>query len=243
MTITDAVADVYLRATAKTTTLTTGTKYNRIIRLLNFYQRRWANEPGVDWNSLYNPAFSLGTVTNTDSFDIDTSSIRKFSSRQGDIVRIVWTDGVGYTDYDIVDANKLKDYSYGVHKENPLGWYCTQIGSQLVFNHKFISTDPQYGGEIFVPCYVYPDDITTTATDSSEVQVDDPDWLVTRVAAEYVRNDITRRQRYPELLVEANEIMGRMKDDNEGQLDTVDHPWTPFSGTHGNWGGNYPWGY
>ncbi len=246
MTITEAVAGVYLRATGKTTALTTGSKFTRIVGLLDYYQRRWANTLGTDWNSLYNPAFSLGTVTNTDSFDIDSSSIQKFSNRQGDVVRIVWTDGVGYTDYDTVDANKLKDYSYGVTKQSPLGWYCAQIGGQLVFNHTFISTDPQFGGTIYVPCYVFPDAIVATDTDNQEVQVDDPDWLVTRVAAEYDRNDITRRQRYPELIAEANEIMERMKDDNSGQLDTVDHPWTPFSGIHGQYGsggGNWPWGW
>jgi hypothetical protein len=231
MTITDYIADAYLKSTGKTTTLTSGTKYERIIALGDYYQRRWAREPGIDWNSLYDPAVSLGAVTATDTFDIDTSSIRKLSDRQGDTVRIVWSDGVGYTDYDIVDANKLKDYSWGVNKESPNGSYCAQIGSQLVFNHTFTSDDSQYGGEIFVPAYTFPDEINSDNPDTDEVQVDDPDWLVTRVAAEYVRNDITRRSRYPELLQEANEIMERMKNDNDGQIDTVDTGgWSPFSG-------------
>src|SRR4051812_18758907 len=107
MTITEFVADTFLRATGKTTTLaTSNSKYERIVNLGNFYQRRWAREPGVDWNSLYNDAFSLGTVTATDTYDIDTSSVRKLSDRQGDSVRIVWSDGIGYTDYDIVDHDK-----------------------------------------------------------------------------------------------------------------------------------------
>jgi hypothetical protein len=230
MSITNFVSDAYLRATGKTTVLTSGTKYDRIIALGDYYQRRWAREPGVDWNSLYDPAFSLGTVTATDTFDLDTSSIRKLSDREGDTVRIVWTDGTSYTDYDIIDATKLKDYSFGVDKDSPLGTYCARIGNTLVFNHEFVSTDNEYGGEIFVPAYTFPDEITSTSPDDAEVQVDDPDWLVTRVAAEYVRNDITRRQRYPELIQEANEIMARMKDDNDGQIDTVDRPWTPPSG-------------
>ncbi len=235
MSITDAVADVYLRATGKTTTLTTGTKYNRIIGLMDYYQRRWAREPGVDWASLYDPAFSLGTVTATDTYDLDTSSIRKLSDREGDSVRIVWTDGTSYTDYAIVPHDSLKDYYYGSDKVSYTGFYCAQIGSQLVFNHIFSSDDAQYGGEIFVPTYTFPDEITSDNPDTDEVQVDDPDWLITRVAAEFVRNDITRRARYPELLAEANEIMERMKDDNDGQIDVVNKPWTPFSGTgHGS---------
>lgn len=231
MTITDSITDTYLKAVGKATPPTAGTsKYTRIVGLLDFYQRRWAREPGVDWNSLYNPEFSLGTVTATDTFDIDTSSIRKLSDREGDSVRIVWTDGVGYTDYDIVDHQTLKDYSFGVNKESPIGFYCAQIGSTLVFNHTFTSNDPQFGGDIQVPCYVFPDEINSDNPDTDEIQVDDPDWLSTRVAAEYVRNDITRRQRYPELIAEANEMMQRMIDDNEGQIDLVDKPWTPFSG-------------
>lgn len=230
MTITEAVAEVYLKATGQTTTLTTGTKYERIIALLNMYQRGWANEPGVDWNSLYNPALSLGSITATDTYDIDTSTIRKLSQRFGDTVRVVWSDGVGYTDYDIVAHDKLKDYSSGVNRESPGGFVCAVMNNQLVFNHTFTTTDSQYGGDIQVPCYVFPDAITSTNPNTEEVQVDDPDWLVFRVAAEYARNDITRRQRYPELQSEANERMQRMIDDNEGQINTIDKPWTPLSG-------------
>lgn len=234
MTITELVADAYLKATGKTTVLTTGTKYDRIVALADFYQRRWAREPGIDWNSLYDPAFSLGTVTATDTFDIDTSSIRNLSSREGDVVRIVWSNGVGYTDYDLVSSDTLKDYSMGVTKQSPFGSYATRIGNQLVFNHTFTTSDSQYGGEIFVPAYVFPEPITSDNPNDDEIQVDDPDWLVTRVAAEYVRNDITRRQRYPELLAEANEIMQRMKDDNDAQISEVYRPWTPFSGGSSN---------
>lgn len=234
MNITDALFATNLLATGKATALST-TKTNQFIGLLNFYQRRWAREPGVDWNSLYDPAVSLGTVTATDTYDIDTSSIRKLSDRQGDVVRVVWTDGVGYTDYDIIDANKLKDYSFGVTRQNPLGFYCAQIGGTLVFNHTFATTDAQFGGEIFVPAYTFPDAITNDNPATDEVQVDDPDWLCTRAAAAYVRNNITLRSRYPELLAEANEIMGRMKDDNGGQIDTVDTPWTPGVNRGGPW--------
>lgn len=204
---------------------------------MDFYQRRWAREPEVDWASLYDPSFSLGTITATDSFDLDTSTIRKLSDREGDFVRIVWTDGTYYTDYTIVDADMLKDYYFDAQKTSYTGFYCAQIGSQLVFNHKFASTDSQYGGELFVPCYTFPDPINDNNPDTDEVQVDDPDWLVLRCAAEYVRTDITRQGQYSNLLTEANEAMDRMKSDNEGQLSLVNKPWRPFSGI----GHDNPW--
>jgi len=229
MTITEAVADVYLRATGKTTTLTTGTKFNKIIGLLNHYQKKWSRESGIDWNSLYNAGLSIGTVTATDTFGLDTNAIRKISDREGDCVRIVWSDGVGYTDYLVVPHDYLKDYYYGPNKENSTGFVCTQIGKDLVFNHTFTTLDPQYAGEIFVPSYTFADPIVSTAMDE-DVQVDDPDWLVVACAAEYVRTDLTRQSQHPFLIQEANAIMERMKDDNGGQIDLVNRPWAPFSG-------------
>lgn len=242
-TISEAVADVYLKATGKTTT-PSASKRARIVGLLDFYQRRWAREPGIDWNSLYNPAFSLGAVSATDTFDLDTSSIRKLSDREGDVVRIMWSNGTGYTDYDLINADTLKDYFAGQTKQSPSGSYATRIGNTLVFNHTFTSSNPQFGGDIQVPAYVFPDEINDDNPTTDEIQVDDADWLITRVAAEYVRNDITRQGQYPALLAEANEMMQRMKDDADGQVTPVNMPWTPFSGRSGSWGpaNNDDWG-
>lgn len=232
MTVTEAIAAVFLKATGKTNTLTSGSKYDRIYALLDFYQRRWSREPEVDWASLYDPAFSIGNVTNTDRFDLDTSTVRKLSSREGDYVRIMHTDGDNYTDYTLVDKDKLKDYFYGQNKESPSGNYAARIGNELVFNTTFESTDPEFGGDIQVPCYTYAQPITAV---TDEIQVDDPDWLILQCAAEYCRNDITRRSRYPEILTEANQAMQRMKDDQDGQVTTVDRPWTPGASTDITW--------
>ena len=235
MTIADAITATYLKAVGKTTTPSTS-KYNKIVALLDYYQRGWSNENEIDWNSLYTPNFSLGNVTATDAYDLDTSSIRKLSDREGDAVRIMWTDGTGYSDYKIVPADELKDYFWGQNKESYNGKYCTRIGSQLVFNHEFLSTDPEYGGDIQVPVYAFADAITSDSPDSDEVQVDNPDWLVTRAAAEYVRTDITRQGQYPNLLAEANNIMERMKADNDDvQVNMVNRPWTPGVSTDSTW--------
>lgn len=229
MTISDAVSAVYLRSTGKATAPSTS-KYNKIIGLLHFFQQQWSRENGVDWNSLYDSNFSLGNVTNTDTYDLDTSTIRKLSDREGDTVRIAWADGVGYTEYTIVDADTLKDYYWGNNKESYTGFYCAQIGNQLVFNHTFTSEDSQFGGEILVPIYIYPDDITSDNPNTDEVMVNDPNWLVVRSAAEYVRTDIIRQGQYPNLLQEANEIMQRMREDEDSQISKVSTPWSPFSG-------------
>lgn len=233
MTIDELVHDAYLRSTGKAQTLTAGSKRARIVALANYYQRRWGRTRDVDWNSLYDPFISLGAVTATDTFPL-LDTIKSLSKREGDVIRIVWSDGTTYTDYTLVNHDKLKDYSAGVNKQSPFGNYAAQIGRNLVFNRTFTADDPQFGGTIYVPGYGYPNPIDDTNPSVDTVQVDDPDWLVARVAAEYVRNDVTRRQRWTELLAEANEIWERMIDDNEGQIDEVDRPWTPFTGDYDN---------
>ena len=227
MDVDTAIAAAYLRATGKTTTLaSTSAKYLRLFGLLKYFTRERARERGVNWNDLYDPDLSIGTVTATDTYDLD-STIMKLSDREGDFVRIFHDDDVAITDYTIVPANTLKDHFWGQNKESYSGFYCAQMGTTLVFNHKFTSTDPQFGGDIQVPCHVFPEELTT-GTD--ELQCPDPDWLVVRAAAEYVRNDITRQNQYSNLLSEANEKMQAMKDENDGQIITIDRPWTPLSG-------------
>lgn len=118
----------------------------------------------------------------------------------------------------------------GQAKEYPIGFYCAQVGSSLVFNHKFISTDPQFGGTIKVPCYTFATHITA---DADVVPVDIPQWLVVISAAEYNRNDITRQQQYPNLINEGNELMARMKENNDAGDTEIYRPWNPLGSSNG----------
>lgn len=224
MTASDCVDAIYLKATGKTAAFQfTDAKGIKILGLMNFYSRRWSRETGIDWISLYNPLYNIGTITNTNSFNIDTSTIRKLSQQEGDNVRIIWsTDPNYFSDYELVPADRLKEFNRGR--------YCARQGSALIFNHTFINTDPEYGGTLYVPCYLYTDDLINS---TDEIEVDDPDWLVLICAAEYVRTDLTRLGQYPNILAEANDCMVRMKDDNanDQNTDATDNwnpsPWTP----------------
>lgn len=225
----ELVAAVILKATGKTSTSVSGdTKWTKVLGIANYYIDSWMNEPDVDWFSLYDPLFVTGTVSNTDTYELD-GDIRKISDSEGDCVVIDHSDGVGSTSYDVVTPDRLKLYYSGQAKENSDGYFCAQIGTNLVFNHKFVSTDPQYGGTIKVPSF-------TTAShlvrDNDVVPVDIPNWLVLISAAEYVRNDITRQNQYPNLISEANQLMVRMKADNEAQISEVLRPWGPMAS---NW--------
>lgn len=219
----ELVAQVILRATGKVSTSVSGdAKWAKVLGIANMKISDWENEPGVDWSSLYDPTYSIGTVSNTDRFDLDLDTIRKLSDAPEDVVRIMHTGGITYTDYEIVPADTLKLYYRGQTKQYPKGYYCAQMGASLVFNHTFVSTDPQYGGDIQVPVYLYAEKLVN---DSDTVPVDNAGWLVAISAAEYVRTDIIRQAQYPNLINEANSLMGRMKDDNDAQIEKVHMPW------------------
>lgn len=220
MTTQEFVNAVILKATGKRTILaTTDTKFIKILAIANGYIDQWQNEKDVDWNSLYTPDLSFGTVTATDTFAIP-ATVRKISDARTDTVRVVWTDGVSYTDYDVVPADTLKRY--------PNSHVCAQIGSNLRFEHAFTADDPEFGGDIQVPVYTFVSTLvsgTPGAGETGTVPVDIPAWLVLSTAAEYVRNDITKQNQYGNLVNEANQLMERMKDDNEGQISEPDMPW------------------
>ena len=222
----DTMNAIYLKATGKTATFNfTDTKGVKILGLMNFYQSRWSKASGVDWISLYNPMELVGAVTATDTFDLDTSTIRKLSQQEGDNVRIIWPNDAGtinnpdnYTDYELVPADRIKtDFNQGK--------YCALRGGQLVFNASFSSTDPEYQGQLYVPCYTY---VQPLVNPDDSVVVDDPDWLTLQCAAEYVRTDVTRLGQFPNLQSEANDCFARMLDDNGNDQNTdVTADWNP----------------
>jgi hypothetical protein len=207
----DFVSSAYLKAAGKLPTFTTGsTKWLKILAIANSKIDQWANE--YDWNSLYDPKYSLGTVTATDTFNLD-DDIRLISNRPGDTITILKLDGKK-SEYELVLSSQLKLYPYGN--------YCAQVGKTLIFNNAFTSTSPEFGGTILCPVYLYPDHLVN---DSDEVVVDDPQWLVTVTAAEYVRNDIVKQNQYPGLIQEANSLMDGMKSSIDPQLEELDKPY------------------
>ena len=210
----DFVQAVLLKATGKVTSVTsTDKKWLKVVAIANRQIKRWEIE--ADWNSLYDPEYSLGAVTATDTFAIP-AAVRKLSDTLGDAVIIEHAiDPEQQTIYDVVSADRLKLYKNG--------YYCAQIGSNLVFNRAFTADDPEFGGELLIPAYTHA---TELIDGTSIIPVDDPEWLITITAAEYVRNDITKQNQYPNLITEANDILAAMIDENDGQFVEVLRPWS-----------------
>lgn len=211
MTLSELIAKAYLTATGDVSTLTsTDDDYKKLLAIANTTLHDWATEPGVDWASLYDPAIGSGTVSNTDTYDLD-DSIRVISQKEGDYVRIIdATDSTKHYDYSTVEPSRLKYYTSGN--------YCARVGSTLKFNKTFTSDDKEYGGTIYVPAYTTPDDL---ANPNDDVPVDDPNWLVYMTAAEYVRSDIVLQAQYPNLVAKANAAMDGMKEANGAQVQTI----------------------
>ena len=183
----------------------------------------WGNEPNIDWFSLYSPDYVISTVTASKTFTLP-AAIRKLSNQEGDVVRISHTDGVAFTDYDVIDSDRVKDFANGqpTFQNN----YVSLNGRQLLFNRAFVAADPQFGGTIKGPAYLYP---ATIAADADTIPVDMPNWLVYATAAEYVSTDVTRQNLVPRLETKANEVMQVMKDNNGGQNTRIYQPFRPFA--------------
>jgi hypothetical protein len=217
LTTSEFVNAVYLTAAGKLPTFVSGsTKWLKIVAIANNKIDVWQNENGANWNSLYDPSYSLGTVSATKTYELD-DEIRSLSDTSVDAIEIAHLDGTS-SYWHTVEANKLKQY--------PTGNYCAQVGRTLVFNRAFTATDAEFGGTIYAPIYLYAEHLSG---DNDEVPVDDPQWLVLMVSAEYVRNDIVKQNQYPNLVNEANSLMEAMRTRNEAQIDTVDRPWRPLS--------------
>jgi hypothetical protein len=212
------IQKAFLEAQRKSTAPTSGTsKYNALLGIVDNKQLEWASEPSVEWDSLYSVVTLAAVVSATDTFAL-TGTINYISKREGNPILI--TNGTNTSRFMLVSPNQLDEYRYDDA--------CAQVGSNLVFSKAFSASSSLIGYSIKVPSMLYPTDITSG---SQNVQVDDPLWLVYMVAADFVRNDVVKRDNYDLLLQMAAERMAKMKQANGGQQAAVATPWAPTGET------------
>lgn len=210
MNVTTFVKRAHLKASGKVKTLAvTDPKYIRILLLANMYQEEWQNEPGVDWESTYDYV-STGTVSATDSYPIDTDTILKISQKEFDDIKIVNSDDQVWYYKRVAPSDFTKRQAHNV---------CTVRAGNLVFSRAFTATDPQFGATIYIPAYQKLEELSGA---NDDILVDDPEWLLTMVAAEIVRNDVVKQNQYPNLIAQAQNLMQKMKENNDGVNDGVD---------------------
>lgn len=213
MTLQQLVQKSYQLATSKATPPTAGSsKYQKLVSLANICTDQWQNETGVDWNSQYMKVTLPTTVTATDTIPL-SASIRKISNNNNDNVKIICLDG-SIVDFILVRPEQLNNYQ----NQNAVA----RIGGNLVFSRVFKSDDREFGGSVKVPCYSFAPNLVN---DSDLVAVDNPLWLAYMVAAEYCRTDAQLSYLEDGLVARANEVMLKMKQNNAGQVETVQrHP-------------------
>lgn len=214
MTFQELCNAVMLKATGKATVLSPdNAKWKKILGIANFYQSAWQNEPGQRWNSLYSRAYELGTISNTDTYELD-ELVEEISTAKGDQIYVLTENGEKIK-YNLVDYDDLPNYAGGN--------YCAKIGSNLVFSHVFDENSLEYGGTIVAPVYLGVEELTGKDDD---IVVDNPQWLVTICAAEYIRNDIVKQNQYGNLMSEANSLMtGMIRRNRSGQVRKVRGSW------------------
>lgn len=211
------IAKAYLKANRKATPPTSGSsKYEALLDIVDSMQKQWADEEGIDWNSLFELTTLVPLITETDTFALP-ATVDYISKRSDDYILV--TDGTSTKTFSLIQANQL----YKFRDQDA----CAQVGRNLVFSRAFTSTSPELGYSIKVPAYNWVDDIED-GTDI--VQVDRPMWLAYASAAEFVRNDIVKSSQYDNLLALAEQVMNKMKYANGGQVEELVTEWQPAGG-------------
>ena len=207
MTLSELVTAVLLKATGKVTSLTSSdTKYQKVLGIANFtfnsgQTQRCRLELALRRRVLHRYRINHKT------YELD-SEIRKISDSRGDTVQVV--KGGQLDEYNVVPADRLRTYDASAR-------YAPKWGTTLCFVQPLARTASGLGHQSSCP-FTYTPSLEAA---NSEVPVDIPEWLVLMCAAEYVRNDITKQNQYPNLIGEANEVMQRMIDDNDAQVADV----------------------
>ena len=206
MNTTQLVSAVMLKATGKVRNLPeTDKKYQKILGIANMYIPVWQSEPNVDWQSLYDPAYTIDTLSTDQAYAIDMTKVAKVSDVLGDTIKVK-KDG-REREYTTVPPEQA-----GMYKGQNC---CTIAGNKLVFIDPIRGDDHMIGGQITIPAYLHAPLLTSQ---SSIVPVDNPMWLVTMCAAEYARNDILLQNQYSNLVEEANQLMQKMIENNAAQV-------------------------
>jgi hypothetical protein len=207
MNIQQCIQKAHLLAKGKSTPLdTAGPVYQKYLAIANLMKDSIIEED-IDWDFTYEP-FSLGTITD-DRIEID-ETVYDINKSEDDPIAIVHSGGVQTSYYRLVEPSELEYYKHN----NTCAW----VGTDLVFSHTFTATDPQYNGEVFIPAHITPEDFVSPG---DEITIPIPNWLAYMIAAETVRNTVTKQNQLPQLLAYANNAMNKMRARNIGQYNSM----------------------
>lgn len=192
-------------------------KYLKAVIAANELYRKWALDSKVHWDSLW-VLRTTGPVASTQqAYDLD-SDIFYLS----DWVYINRTDG-NIDRFQVVHP-EARNSSF-----NAIGAIGSDWGDPMVyltgtfahgdsnltmnFQTPFTQLTGDVGGTIEFGAYALPDPFQNP---TDIILMNNPDWLVKRLAAELARNDPSKEDQVDNLMLEAQNLYDRMVKDNQG---------------------------
>jgi len=163
------------------------------LSVINRKKDEWAYDPNENWSSL----FAVRTLADpiaaaTQSYNLDSDFMRP-------------SDDV----FVEVGPKKIKHRLVEPQLRDSGDVFIT--GKILNFTDTIEATDERVGGDILMPGFYSPIDLTAFDDD---VLIDDPNWLVMAVAADIAFSDVTYEDKYADLVGMANDLYSKMKSAN-----------------------------
>ena len=163
------------------------------LSVINRKKDEWAYDPNENWSSLFAVrTLADPVVAGTQTYDLD----RDFMRPSDDVFVEV---GPKTITHKLVEP-QLRDTG---------DVFIT--GKILNFTDTIEATDERVGGDILMPGFYSPIDLTAFDDD---VLIDDPNWLAVAVAAELAFSDVTYEDKYSDLVGMANDLYTKMKSAN-----------------------------
>lgn len=182
---------------------------NYWLRVANRLVRNLARDTTKQWNFTYNVA-EIGTITvdATPTFGLGDGTGEPLEDygqllTPANNVYVIDTDDHRH-DFDLIEPQEKKDGRRQV--------YIAGKPQVLTFTEEIRTGEQIVGGTLYLPGYYLP--ATFGATGSSEVPVDDPDWLVLATASEIAFNDLTYEDKASDLNTKANALYSQMVKNN-----------------------------
>lgn len=192
--------------------------YLKMVIIANSILKWYAKDSHVRWDSLFTTRTTGPVTADNQAYDIDDDIFYL-----SDWVYINRTDG--NTDRFKVVHPEARNESFSaigtIASDNgdPLVYLTgssQDTGSNLTINFETPWANmsaADIGGTVEFGCYVLPSDMVNP---NDVVPVNDPEWMVQRLAAELARNDPAKQDQYPYLVGVANDLYGKMQLANQG---------------------------
>lgn len=174
-------------------------KAQTAIAIANRKKNEWATDANNRWASCFEVRDIADPIsTSTFTYDLDTDFFAP-----SDYALVERTDGT-LIEYPITIPQRRNTFNQSLYisGRNPKKVSFAQtIDAGLA------------GGTLKIPGYYLPPDITS---ESDEVTIDSPEWLVYITASELARNDAAKDDQYVNLVNQANDLYRKMVDNNNG---------------------------